>query len=67
MNQYFRGQNIGQFVLAGTPRVKNWRIFAGAELYCPIALAQGSWCIQIREKMLDFTGVTYVVFLLCVH
>jgi len=42
MNQYFRGQNIGQFVLAGTPRVKNWRIFAGAELYCPIALAQGS-------------------------
>jgi len=31
--------------------------FVGAKFYCLHALADGNWCIQIREKMTEFSSV----------
>lgn len=32
------------------------RILLGGKFYCPYALAEGNWCIQIIEKMLELSS-----------
>jgi len=30
--------------------------FVEAKFYCPYVLTDGNWCIEIREKMLEFSS-----------
>lgn len=40
--------------------------FVGIKFYCPYALAYGSYGIQIREKMLEFSSAVLPTLSRCV-
>jgi len=47
-------KQLGRPALAGTSS-KELEDFVGAKFYCPHAIADGNQCIQITEKMLEFS------------
>ena len=54
---------------AQTTVSKHWRTagFCCAKFYCPYALTDGNQCIQIREKMLEFSSTVLSTLSLYVH
>jgi len=54
---------------AKTTVSKHWRTagFCCAKFYCPYALTDGNQCIQIREKMLEFSSTVLSTLSLYVH
>jgi len=62
----FYSHYTGQPAFAGPP-FKNEEDFVGAKFYCPHALADGNQCIQIREKMLEFSSTVLSALSLYPH